>query len=219
MPRFLLILFLLIPLTDSVMAQSQADEALMTDKEINARVAGLGKMYKLDSARLAGLDKIITFDREVFIGKISNVTFAEVRYFCPPDNKLTGLNKSLISQILYSDGRRDLFIALDDRSVRQKELVDSTRIIIKNQKDWMKVKVTEDPEDVNNLAVKGTLKANYEGDTGNASNEELLRQASVILRKKAALLQAHCVLIETKFFKKSYGDLPRVEVTARAFGY
>jgi hypothetical protein len=46
-----------------------------------------------------------------------------------------------------------------------------------------------------------------------------MKQVSIVLKKKAAVMKAHCVLIETKFFKKSYGDLPKVEVTARAFGY
>jgi hypothetical protein len=219
MTRFLIIFFLLIPLADAVFGQSQPDDPIMSDQEINSRVAGLGKIYKLDSARLASYDKIITFEKEVYLGKVYNITFSDVRYTCPPDNKLTVLRKSDISQILYADGRRDLFIALDDKTVKQKELVDTARIIIKNQKDWMKVIVTENPAEIQQLAMKGNLKASFEAETGNASNEDLLRGANIILKKKAAVMQAHCVLVETKFFKKSYGDLPRVEVTARAFGY
>jgi hypothetical protein len=219
MTRFLIIIFLLFPLADAVVGQSQPDDPVMSDQEINSRVAGLGKIYKLDSARLASYDKIITFEKEVYLGKVYNITFSDVRYTCPPDNKLTLLRKSDISQILYADGRRDLFIALDDKTVKQKELVDTARIIIKNQKDWMKVIVTENPAEIQQLAMKGNLKASFEAETGNASNEDLMRGANIILKKKAAMMQAHCVLVETKFFKKSYGDLPRVEVTARAFGY
>jgi hypothetical protein len=219
MTRFLIIFFLLFPLADAAVGQSQPDDPIMSDQEINSRVAGLGKIYKLDSARLASYDKIITFEKEVYLGKVYNITFSDVRYTCPPDNKLTVLRKSDISQILYADGRRDLFIALDDKTVKQKELVDTARIIIKNQKDWMKVIVTENPAEIQQLAMKGNLKASFEAETGNASNEDLMRGANIILKKKAAVMQAHCVLVETKFFKKSYGDLPRVEVTARAFGY
>jgi hypothetical protein len=129
------------------------------------------------------------------------------------------MNKSRISQILYADGRRDVFIALEDRTVKQKDLVDTSKIIVKTQKDWMKVVITENPDDVQNLSALGYLKANYEAGMGNADNEELMKQVSIVLKKKAAVMKAHCVLIETKFFKKSYGDLPKVEVTARAFGY
>lgn len=192
---------------------------VMSDSVLNTKLADLSRIYRLDAATLAKLDKIITFDREVFVGKIHNITFSEVRFTCPPDNALKAINKSRISQILYTDGRRDVFIPLENRTVKQKELVDTSRIIIKSQKDWMKVMVTEDPAEVQNLAVKGAIKASYEADMGNMGNDELLRQARIILKKKASLLKAHCVLIETTFFHKSYGDLPKVEVTARAFGY
>jgi hypothetical protein len=79
--------------------------------------------------------------------------------------------------------------------------------------------VTENPVDVVNLVSRGNIKANYEALMGNVGNVELMRQAGIILKKKAAALKAHCVLIETKFFYKAYGDLPKVEVTARVFGY
>jgi hypothetical protein len=191
----------------------------MPDSEIRQKAKGLGRIYKLDSAALAGYDKIVTFAKEVYVGKVYNITFSDVRFSLPGQDQLTTIGKSQVSQILYADGRRDVFIALGDRTVKQKELVDSTRIIVKNQKDWMKVTVTEDPEFVAHLKPYGNLKASYEAETGNAGNDDLMRQAGIILKKRAAMLKAHCVLIETKFFRKSYGDLPKVEVTARAFGY
>jgi hypothetical protein len=202
-------------------AQPAASEGspAMSDSMLNARLSSLGRMYKLDSTALAGLDKIITFDKAVYVGKVHNITFTEVRFICPPDGALNSINKSRVSQILYSDGRRDVFIALDNRSVQQKELVDTSRIMIKNQKDWMKVLVTENPDEVTSLVEKGDIKIRYESEMGNANNEELMRGASVLLKKKAALMKAHYVLVETKFFHKAYGDPPQVEVTARAFGY
>jgi hypothetical protein len=192
---------------------------VMPDSMLNAKLAYLGRLYRLDSAALAKYDKIITYDKEVYVGKIHNITFTEVRFTCPPNDALNAITKSRISQILYTDGRRDVFIPLEDRTVKQKELVDTSRIIIKNQKDWMKVMVTENPLDVVNLVVKGNIRANYEAEMGNMGNDELMRQVNILLKKKAVLLKAHCVLIETRFFHKEYGNLPKVEVTARAFGY
>jgi len=220
MPKSFFILFLCF-LSTILAAQPAVRElpAVMPDSVLLPKLNRLARLYKLDSAALAKYDKIITFDREVYVGKIHNVSFSEVRFTYPHEEKLTAINRSLISQILYTDGRRDVFIALDDRTVRQKELVDTTRIIIKSQKDWMKVKVTEDPADVVKLKPFGNLKASYEADMGNMSNDDLMRQAGIILKKRAALLKAHYVLVETKFFHKSYGDLPKVDVTARAFGY
>lgn len=195
------------------------DPDVIPPEELRARVTELARLYKLDSAALARYDKIITYDREVYLGKIYNITFSEVRFTCPPHDQLNALSKSKISQILYADGRRDVFIALEDRAVKQKELVDTSEIIVKNLRDWMKVTVTENPQEVAQLTAKGPLKVTYEAETGNANNDELMRQAGNLLRKKAAVLKAHYVLVETKFFHKSYGDLPKVEVTAVAFGY
>jgi hypothetical protein len=221
MPKIFFILYLLTPGCVNILAQPAVKNQppMMPDSVLNTRLAYLGRLHKLDSASLAKYDKIITFDKEVFVGNIYSITFSEVRFTCPPDGTPSAINKSKISQILYTNGRRDVFIALEDRTVKQKELVDTARIIIKNQKDWMKVMVTENPSDVATLKAKGNIKANYEAVMGNMGNDEMMRQAGIILKKKAAALKAHYVLVETKFFHKSYGDLPSVEVTATVFGY
>jgi hypothetical protein len=191
----------------------------MTDSLVNPELVRLGRVYKLDSTSLSAYDKIITFDRQVFVGRIINVSFSEVRFTYPLDSTIQNMSRVRVSQILYADGRRDLFIALDDANVIQKELVDTGRIIIKGQKDWMKVIVTENPVDVNNLFALGEIKTRYEAETGNMDNEELMRRAAITLRKKAAAMNAHCVLVESKFFRKPYGELPVVDITAKMFGY
>jgi len=216
---FLLFSLLIFSLTLTAQPAVEEAPALMPDSVLIPELNRLALIYQLDSAALAQYDKIITFDREVYVGKIFNISYSEVRFTYPHEDNLNAINRSRISQILYGNGRRDVFIPLDDRTVKHKELVDTARIIIKNQKDWMKVKLTEDPAEVAGLKAKGNLKVRYEADVGNASNDELMQQANYILKKKAAVLKAHYVLVESKFFHKSYGDLPEVEVIARAFGY
>jgi len=189
------------------------------DSLLRSELLRISLRYSLDSSTLASYDKIITADREVYVGHIHNITYSEVRFTCPPDDKLMALNRSSLSQILYSNGRRDVFMPLDDPRVNRHDLVDTTRIIVKNQKDWMKVTVTEDPNDITFLRPLGEVEARYEADIGNMSNEDMVRHAAIILKKKAAAVQAHCVLIESKFFRKPYGELPVVEVTGRVFGY
>lgn len=196
-----------------------AEDKPLSDSEIHKQVMLFGRLHHIDSATLATYDRIITYDREVFVGKIYNITFTDVRYSCPPDDQLLFLSKSRISQILYADGRRDVFIALEGRNVKQQELVDTARIIVKTPKDWMKVVITEDPEDAGQLVEVGKVMARYEADKGNVSNEELFRRAAIILRKKAVGMKAHLVLVDSKFYTKAYGDLPRVELIARAYGY
>lgn len=225
MPRFLIPFILLFLSGLSLHAQTSRGQKnhrptmSMADSLINPELQRLSRLYNLDTAILNTFDKIITFDREVYVGRIHNITFSEVRFTGPADTLIHSLGRSSISQILYASGRRDVFMPLDDAKVNQKELVDTGRIIIKNQLDWMKVIVTEDPSDVSDLRLFGQIKTRYEADMGNMNNDQLLRHASVALKKKAAALKAHCVLVETKFFLKPYGEMPVIEVTARAFGY
>lgn len=225
MIRFTTLICLFLLSINPVHAQSSRTQSqttqykTVTDSLIHPELERLSRIYKLDTSMLAAFDKIITLDKEVYVGKIHNITFSEVRFTNPIDSDIHALSRSRISQILYASGRRDVFIPLDNASVKQKELVDTGRIIIRNQKDWMKVTVTEDPNAVANLKAFGKINTRFEADIGNMNNEELMRHASVALKKKAAALRAHCVLVETKFFLKPYGELPVVEVTARAFGY
>lgn len=193
--------------------------AVTADSLIKPELDRLTRTYHLDPATLAAYDKIITFDREVFVGKVDNITFSDVRYVGATDKAVHLISRSRISQILYAGGRRDVFIALDDPRVQQQELVDSGRIIVKNLSDWMKVRVTENPDEVTSLLALGVVKTRYEADKGNLDNDELMRRASVSLKKKAAALHAHYVLVETKFFNKPYGELPVLEVTGRVYGY
>jgi hypothetical protein len=220
MPKsFIFICLLHVPL--ALFAQNTANNSpvALTDSVISSKLLQLALLYRLDSASLAGYDKIITYDKDVYVVKIHNITFTDVRFTYPFEDELSSVSKVKVSQILYADGRRDVFIPMEDRTVNQKEWVDTNKIIIKNAQDWVKVMVTEDPAVVSGLVEKGDLKASYEADKGNVSNDELMRRVSITLKKKAAALKAHYVLIDTRFFYKAYGDLPKVEITARAFGY
>lgn len=189
------------------------------DSMVNPVAARLLMQDLIDSATLAACDKIITVSKEVYVVNIHNITFTQVRFTYPADNMLNALNRSQVSQILYGDGRIDVFVPLEDKSIAQRHLVDTSRIIIKNQKDWMKVRSTENIEEISNLVSKGKIKVRFQADRGNVDNDYLVRNAMVMLKKKAAGQKAHYVLIESKFFHKAFGDLPSVEINATAYGY
>lgn len=173
--------------------------------------------YNLNRAELDECDKIITFGRDVHVGRIRTITYSDIWFTAPRDTALQHVRRSDVSQVLFAGGRRDVFIPLNDRSVNQADRVNPDQLIVKNQKDWMKVRVTENPDEVRGLLPCGKLSAKYEAEVGNMPNDELMRHAGNVLRKKAVHLKASCVLIDTKFFYKAYGDLPRVEVTAVAY--
>lgn len=199
-------------------AQYENTRAFM-DSLINPVLNLMLAQNRIDSATLESCDKIITIDKEVYVAHIHNITYSEVRFIYPSEDALNALARSRVSQILYNDGRIDVFVPLEDRTVKQNHLVDTSRIIIRNQKDWMKVKATENPSDISDLVSKGSIKASFEAERGNVDNDYLIRNATNQLKKKAARLKAHYILIESKFFRKAFGDLPSVEIIATAYAY
>jgi len=103
------------------------------DSMVNPVAARLLMQDIIDSVTLAAFDKIITVSKEVYVVNIHNITFTEVRFTYPSDDMLNALSRSQVSQILYGDGKIDVFVPLEDKSIEQKHLVDTSRIIIKNQ--------------------------------------------------------------------------------------
>lgn len=214
MTRFLISIFMRAGLLCMLQVHATAQELPDTIMQAIERKAG---MYHLSRAELDDCDKIITFGRDVHVGRIRSITYSDIWFTAPHDTALQQLRRSDVSQVLFAGGRRDVFIPLNDRLVNQADRVNPDQIIVKNQKDWMKVRVTENPEEVRGLMPCGKLSAKYEADVGNMLNDELMRHACNMLRKKAVHLRAGFVLIDTKFFYKAYGDLPKVEVTAVAY--
>jgi len=179
----------------------------------------LNSLSNYDSRAIAVYDKILTYSHEVFIGKIQNITPNFVLFLYPFNTELQSLNRNEISQIQYADGTIDIFLPLTDKGGFSREVVDTARIIIRSRRDWENVTLTDKSEDITGMVEKGKIIASYQADYVNAENEYLVKNAQIILRKKAANLNAPFVLLTTKNFHKAYGDPPSIELEGILYNY
>ena len=179
----------------------------------------LTSLSNYDSRAIAAYDKILTYSHEVLIGKIQNITPNFVLYLYPFNTELQSLNRNEISQIQYADGAIDIFLPLTDKGGFNKEVVDTARIIIRSRRDWENVTLTNKSEDITGMVEKGTVIASYQADYVNAENEYLEKNVQIILRKKAANLNAPVVLLTNKNFHKAYGDPPSIELEGVLYNY
>jgi hypothetical protein len=179
----------------------------------------LSSLSNYDSRAIAAYDKILTYNHEVFIAKIQNITPNFVLFLYPFNTELQSLSRNEISQIQYADGAIDIFLPLSDKDGFNMEVVDTARIIIRSRRDWEKVTLTDKSEDIAGMVEKGKVIACYHADYVNAANEYLEKNAQIILRKKAANLNAPVVLLTNKNFHKAYGDPPSIELEGILYNY
>jgi hypothetical protein len=179
----------------------------------------LSSLSNYDSRAIASYDKILTYHHDVVIAKIQNITPNFVLFFYPFNTELQSLGRNDISQIQYADGAIDIFLPLTDKNGFSTEIVDTARIIVRSRRDWEKVTLTDKSEDITGLIEKGKVTACFQADYVNAGNEYLEKNAQIILRKKAANLNAPFVLLINKNFHKAYGDPPSVELEGILYNY
>ncbi|MFO7655869.1 MAG: hypothetical protein R6W78_02275 [Bacteroidales bacterium] len=169
-----------------------------------------------EGTALKYFDKIITFDNEVLIGKVQHITFTEVRFLYPFNTKVESINRYKVSQILYADNRIDLFTPYDEE---KKELlpVQEDRLIVYRREIWEKIVITEDEYEVAGFTLLGPVSAAYDADQVKCSNDYLEKNVMIILKKRAARLEADYILITNKSFHKGYGDPPSVKIEGVAY--
>jgi hypothetical protein len=179
----------------------------------------LSFLSNYDSLTISGLDKILTYDHQVYIVKIQNITPSLVLFLYPFNTEVHSLNRINISQIQYADGRIDIFLPLANKQGFNKSVVDTARIIIRNRREWEKVTLTENAADITGMIEMGKISVSYEADIANAASEYLEKNAGIILRRKAANLNAPIVLLVNKTYHKGYGDLPSIEMEGIIYNY
>lgn len=179
----------------------------------------LSSLFDFNSEDIARYDKILTYNHQVYIVRIRNITPSLVLYYYPFNTDLHSLNRNEISQIQYASGTIDIFLPLTDKNGFDHEIVDTARIIIRNQHDWEKVMLTDKPQDIAGMIEKGKITALYKADYVNAANDYLEKNARIILRKKAANLNTPVVLLTHKNYNKAYGDLPSIEIEGVLYNY
>ncbi len=176
-------------------------------------------MANFDSSVIARYDKILTYNHQVYVVKIQNITPSHILFLYPYNPELHSISRTEVSQIHYGKGKIDIFLPLADKIGFDRQIVDTARIIVRNRREWEKVTITEKPEDIAGMVNKGTISAYFEADFVNAGNDYLEKNASIVLKKKAANMNAPVVLLINKNFHKAYGDLPSLELEGIIYNY
>jgi hypothetical protein len=203
----------------SALQQFASGGNLSADSIMSHTYLILSSQANFDSRIVKEYDKILTYSHKVYIVKVQNITPSLVLFLYPCNTDLNSINRNEISQIQYADGSIDIFLPLTDKSEFSNEVVDTARIIIRNRRDWEKVTLTDKSEDISGMIEMGKISANFQADFVNAQNDYLEKNAVIILRKKAANLNAPVVLLVNKNFHKAYGDPPSVELEGILYSY
>jgi hypothetical protein len=185
---------------------------------LNAAVSKLHTLSNIDEKGTAVkyFDKIITFDNEVLIVKVQHITLTEVSFLYPFNTKTETINRQKVSQILYADNRIDLFTPFEEE---KKELlpIQEERLIVYRREQWEKIHTTENINDVAGFEKIGPVSAVFEADQINSSHKFLEKNGMIIIKKRAARLQADMILITNKSVHRGYGDFPNIKIEGIAY--
>jgi len=142
-------------------------------------------------------------DTEVEIRKFSTKF---IYYSEPGQSSMKQIDRRLVNIVYYRSGR--------------KEVITPKAVDIPKNSDWEKIKITEDPKEVSPLMVEiDVIEVVVEasGREQYYKPQTLESSAFIILKKKAALINAELVLIKKKAHNRPYGEAPSYKVEAIAY--
>ncbi len=151
-------------------------------------------------------DIIYQHDGTKMFVNVKKIYLNDLYYALPGDTKVKKMDQRLVHKIEYKTGRV--------------EVLNETAPDVREVNDYRKVKVTDDPDDVEGLIEVAKLEAKAEGsDRGYATPKSLERTATIVLRRKAALVNANIVLITGKKTNVAFGEIPAVTLYGTAYSY
>ena len=154
----------------------------------------------------ASSDVIIKHDKERLYVDVKKIYMNDLYYTLPGDSKIRKMDQRLVHKIIYATGKI--------------EIVNETPPEIRNVGDWKKVKVTYEKTDVEGLMEVTHLKAVAEGSSrGFSTPKSLERSAIIILKRKAALVNAPIVLVTDKKTHVAFGEAPSTTLMGIAYSY
>lgn len=195
-------------------------QSSIVDSLINESVKKLNLLSNIGNSSFSidNFDKIITFDNEVFFVRVQHITLVDVNFIYPLNSVVESVEREKVSQIIYANGNIDLFIPFDEAHKDSLNYVDD-RLIVRHRKAWESVQVTEDKSDLAGLIEVGPVNAVYDSDRMRVDNDFLEKNGLIILKRRAANLDADYVFVIKKTFNKGYGSFPSVSIEGIAYKY
>lgn len=137
---------------------------------------------------------------------VKKIYLNDIYYSLPGETKVNKMDQRLVHKIEYKTGKV--------------EVLNETPPDMRETGDYRKVKVTDDPDEVEGLIEVARIEAKAEGsDRGYSTPKSLERTATIILRRKAALVNATIVLITDKNVNVAFGEIPSVTLYGTAYSY
>ena len=156
--------------------------------------------------KFIGEDKVYLHNGKTMQVKVKRVYLNELYYIESNDGVVKKMNKKLVHKIEYKSGKL--------------EIVSARASNVRKVGDYRKIKVTKKKKDVEGLVEVIKVKAVAEGSPRrNSTPKSLERRAIIVLRKKAALLNANIILITDKKVHVAFGETPSVTLKGIAYSY
>ena len=125
-------------------------------------------------------DKIIKVNGETVVAKVTAVTDHDVSFVYPGEEAVNVLSVSQVKEVNFASGRVQKL---------------TERVEIHSENDWGKVAITTSPADVKGLVSKGDVVGAAMPMTAFSSAANLDERATEKLKRKAAKLGAHMILL------------------------
>jgi hypothetical protein len=151
-------------------------------------------------------DIIVLHSGEKMYVDVKKIQLNDLFYTFPQEQDLMEMDKRLAKKVYYKSGKIESLSRADEE--------------IPEVGDYRKVKITRDKKDVENFIEVGRFEAKAEGSRRrNTSLRSLERSAEIILRRKAALLNAHIVLVVDQQSSMAFGEVPSTTLTGVAYAH
>lgn len=151
-------------------------------------------------------DIIVLHTGEKLYVDVIKIQLNDLYYTFPKHQEILEMDKRLVKKVYYKSGKIETLSQADEE--------------IPDVGDYRKVKVTRDKKDVEKFLEVGRFDAKAEGSRRrNTSLRSLERSAEIILRRKAALLNAHIVLVIDQQSSMAFGEVPSTTLTGVAYAH
>jgi len=151
-------------------------------------------------------DVIYQHDGKKLLVDVKKIYLNDLYYSFSGETKVHKMDQRLVQKIEYKSGKV--------------EVLNETPPKVRQVGDYRKVKVTKNPADVEGLIEVAKLEAPAEGSSrGNSTLKSLERTATIVLRRKAALVNADIVLITDKKSQVAFGEQPSLTLYGTAYSY
>ncbi len=153
-------------------------------------------------------DRIITHGGDTISCKVTELIDRKIKYRLDGEDLLNSVSENLVKEIRFSNGKIQEI---------------SQHIIVKGVEDWEKVQVTYEKSDVDGLVKKKELTAKSSAVLGYSGQGKMEKKAIEKLKKEAAALGCHVVLILTSTGRggglSTFGGTAKANLTGVAYSY